>query len=147
MAELTASNAEITWNVHLANKKSGWYQFQIALDIPEATSAPQSYLRNGTVSDRSALVIDPGAREITGRKVQGGSRHTFDTGKFMGTPVYLGEIRTDDQGRLLVLGGRGQSASYGGSLACTFANNEGWHDDTSDGRAQSLFPSGTKKVR
>src|SRR5215467_184169 len=48
VAELTASNAEITWKVHLANKKSAWYQFQIALDIPEASSAPRSYLRNAT---------------------------------------------------------------------------------------------------
>ena len=133
VAELTSSNAEITWNVHLANKKSAWYQFQLALDIPEAQSAPRSYLRNISVSDRSRLVIDPGAREITGKNVQGGSRHTFDNGEFMGKPVYLGEIRTDDDGRLLVLGGRGQSASYDGSLAVTFANNEGWHDDTSDG--------------
>ena len=57
----------------------------------------------------------------------------FDTGKFLGTSVYLGEIRTDAQGRLIVLGGRGKSASYNGARAVTFANNEGWHDDTSDG--------------
>ncbi len=133
VTELTASNAEITWKVHLANKKSAWYQFQIALDIPEASSAPQSYLRNATVSDRSSLVIDPGAREITGRDVAGGPGHTFDTGTFMDKAVYLGELRTDKEGRLRVLGGRGRSASYDGSLAITFANNEGWHDDTSDG--------------
>ena len=133
VAELTQSNAEITWSVHLANKKAAWYQFQIALDVPEADSAPHSYLRNITVSDRSRLVIDPGAREITGVNVRGGSRYAFDTGQFMGIPVYLGEVRTDERGRLLVFGGRGKSASYDGSVAITFANNEGWYDDTSDG--------------
>lgn len=133
VTELTSSNAEITWNVHLANKKSAWYQFQLALDIPEAQSAPRSYLRNISVADRIRLVIDPGVREITGKNVRGDPRHTFDNGEFMGKPVYLGEIRTDEQGRLVVLGGRGESASYDGSLAVTFANNEGWHDDTSDG--------------
>jgi hypothetical protein len=46
VAELTAENAEIRWTVHLANKKSAWYQFQIALDIPEADSVPPSWLRN-----------------------------------------------------------------------------------------------------
>jgi hypothetical protein len=51
----------------------------------------------------------------------------------MGTAVYLGELRTDELGRLIVLGGRGKSASFDGSKAVTFANNEGWHDDTSDG--------------
>ena len=51
----------------------------------------------------------------------------------MDHPVYLGEISTDDAGRLIVLGGHGKSASYDGSRAITFANNEGWHDDVSDG--------------
>jgi hypothetical protein len=131
--ELTRDNAEIHWTVHLANKKSAWYQFQIALDIPEASSAPPSLLRNATVGDRAALIIDPGPRHISGRDTHGGPAHTFDTGKVMGTPVYLGEIRTDDDGRLIVLGGRGVSASYDGTRAVTFANNEAWHDDTSDG--------------
>jgi hypothetical protein len=132
VAELTPSNAEITWSVHLANKKAAWYQFQIALDIPEVDSAPHSYMRNVAVSNRDGLVINPGSREITGIKTQGPS-YAFDTGKFMGIPVYLGELRTDDQGHLLVFGGRGKSASYNGSLALTFANNEGWYDDTADG--------------
>src|SRR5215470_5579584 len=44
VAELTADNSEIHWTVHLANKKAAWYQFQIALDIPEANAAPLSLL-------------------------------------------------------------------------------------------------------
>ena len=55
------------------------------------------------------------------------------TDRFMGRPVYLGELRTDGSGRLIVLGGRGKSASYSGAQAVTFANNEGWHDDIADG--------------
>lgn len=133
VAELTPENSTIEWTVHLANKKSAWYQFQLALDIPEAEAAPPSLLRNAAVADRSQLIIDPGPRHIKGTNQQGGKRHVFDTGKFMGTPVYLGELRTDEAGRLIVLGGRGKSASFDGSKAVTFANNEGWHDDTSDG--------------
>lgn len=130
--ELTADDAKIDWQVHLANKKSAWYQFQLALDIPEAVDAPPTLLRNGTVSDRAALTIDPGARGISG-KTQHGKKHAFDNGRFMGRTVYLGELRTDDAGRLIVLGGRGVSASYDKSKAVTFANNEAWHDDVSDG--------------
>lgn len=130
--ELTADDAKIEWQVHLANKKSAWYQFQLALDIPEAADAPPTLLRNGTVSDRAALMIDPGPRKISGKK-QSGKKYAFDSGKFMGTTVYLGELRTDDAGRLIVLGGRGVSASYDKSKAITFANNEAWHDDVSDG--------------
>jgi hypothetical protein len=133
VTELTAENAEIRWTVHLANKKSAWYQFQIALDIPEADSAPPSWLRNMTIPNRASLIIDPGMRHIAGADISGGPDHTFDSGYFLGTKVYLGEIRTDNQGRLIVLGGRGKSASHNGARAVTFANNEGWHDDTSDG--------------
>src|SRR5262245_54822583 len=138
VAELTTANAEITWTVRLANKKAAWYEFQLAQDIPEAASAPTQMLRNITVSDRGALSIDPGARRISGRRVDGPA---FDTGRFMGTPVYLGELRTDEEGRLVVLGGRGVSASYDGTRAVTFANNDGWHDDVADGpvRAEVRF--------
>jgi len=131
--ELTPANAEIVWQVHLANKKAAWYQFQIALDVPEANSAPVSYLRNMAIPDRDKLAIDPGSRSISGVNAGGGSNSIFDTGKFMGRAVYLGEIRTDQAGRLLVLGGHGKSASCDGTPAVTFANNEGWYDDTSDG--------------
>lgn len=128
--ELTPANAEIVWQVRLANKKAAWYQFQIALDIPEAGSAPISYLRNMAIPDRDKLAIDPGPSSISGVNAGG---VIFDSGKFMGKPVYLGEIRTDKAGRLLVLGGHGKAASWDGTPAVTFANNEGWHDDTSDG--------------
>ncbi|MBN1208782.1 MAG: LodA/GoxA family CTQ-dependent oxidase [Myxococcaceae bacterium] len=133
VAELTSENADIEWTVHMANTKSAWYQFQLALDIPEAESAPPSLLRNATIPDRSSLIINPGTRTISGRNLKGGKKYSFDTGRFMGATVYLGELQTDKQGRLIVLGGRGKSASSNGTVAVTFANNEGWHDDVSDG--------------
>jgi len=34
--ELTAADADITWTVHLANKKASWYTFEMAFDLPEA---------------------------------------------------------------------------------------------------------------
>jgi hypothetical protein len=77
-------------------------------------------------------VIDPGARTISGTDVSG-PKYQFASGEFFGTKVYLGELRTDEAGRLLFLGGHGKSASKDGKDATTFANNEGWYDDTSDG--------------
>lgn len=133
VTELTAGNAEIVWRVHLANKKGAWYQFQIALDIPEADSAPHAFMRNVAVPDRDNLKIDPGSRAISGANTHGGPDYSFDTGKFMGKQVYLGELQTDESGRLIVLGGLGNSASFNGTPVVTFANNEGWYDDTSDG--------------
>jgi hypothetical protein len=52
--ELNPDNADIIWTVHVANRKSQWYQFQYALDIPEAVNAPDNAftLRNPKVKDR-----------------------------------------------------------------------------------------------
>jgi len=130
--ELTGegTGAAITWHVELANTKAAWYGFQLALDIPEAASAPPTTLRNAAVADRSKLAILPGARSVTGANAKPA---LFDSGAFMDRKVYLGEIFTDKAARLVVLGGRGVSASYDKSWAITFANNEGWFDDVSDG--------------
>jgi L-Lysine epsilon oxidase N-terminal/L-lysine epsilon oxidase C-terminal domain len=127
--ELTAADAQITWQVQLANQKAAWYQFQLAMDIPEAKDAPLSCLRNATVPDRKKLFIQGEKTQIAGAK----QRSKPFVGAFMDQPVYLGELHTDEAGRLIVLGGMGKSASYDGSKAITFANNEGWYDDTSDG--------------
>ncbi|WP_299158629.1 LodA/GoxA family CTQ-dependent oxidase [uncultured Tenacibaculum sp.] len=130
--ELTSDNAKITWHSHLANQKASWYQFQIALDIPDAQdpNIPPSLLRNIDVKDRSTLLIDGGAQSISEPNVKEG--HQFK-GEFQSKEVYLGEMRTDEKGRLIMLGGHGKSENINGEIAITFANNEGWYDDTSDG--------------
>ncbi|WP_420553580.1 LodA/GoxA family CTQ-dependent oxidase [Tenacibaculum aiptasiae] len=130
--ELTSDNAKITWHSHLANQKASWYQFQIALDIPDAQdpNIPPSLLRNIDVKDRSTLLIDGGAQSISTPNVKEG--HEF-RGEFQSKEVYLGEMRTDEKGRLIMLGGHGKSENLKGDIAITFANNEGWYDDTSDG--------------
>ena len=124
----------VSWRVHLANKKAAWYRFQLALDIPEGQRlAPDQYgRRNAAESDRDSLVIDPGSRGISGA---GKGPVPFDSGKIKNVPVYLGELRTDEHGRLVVLGGRGVSDSFRTPKAplTDFANNDGWYDDTSDG--------------
>ncbi len=132
--ELTAAAADITWTVHVANAKAAWYQYQLALDVPEAAEARPSQLRNQAVqgAERAQLVIDPGPRSIRGTNTSG-PPYAFDSGRFMGKPVYLGELQTDAAGRLVFLGGRGVSASSDGSRAGDFANNDKWHDDVSDG--------------
>jgi hypothetical protein len=138
--ELTADNAQIEWTVHLANQKAQWFRFIAALDIPE-TAKLTIPRRNSTVvgADRAALMIDPGPRRIEGASAGGDARHKFDTGTFKTNPVYLGELQTDEDGHLLVLGGRGKSASpshapiFTEADPATFANADDWYDDTSDG--------------
>jgi len=138
VSEVTSDLADIEWTVQVANQKAAWYQFQLALDIPEASdpNLPPSKRRNANVTgaSRKNLAIDPGPRTISGPN-RSGDPYKFDSGEFYGTPVYLGELQTDDAGRLIFLGGMGLSASkQGETIPLTdFANNDGWHDDVSDG--------------
>ena len=140
--EITAADATIQWRVEIANMKAGWYMFNNALDLVGA-AIPSQY-RNLTVTDRSRLIISPTPLSIIG-KSQSGDQYRFDDGEFMGTKVPLGELRTDEQGRLIFLGGDGHSASYTNATAVTFANNDTWHDDVSDGpvRATVTLKDGT----
>ncbi len=126
------ADTDIRWTVELANHKAAWYNFELALDIPEAATATPSTRRNASITHRSSLSITPGPRSIAAPGAQGDDYH-FTGGSCFGLPVPLGELRTDDRGRLLVFGGHGKSASYDGKPPTTFANNDGWYDDTSDG--------------
>jgi len=117
--ELTSADADITWTVHLCNKKAG-------------TPARNSGV---TGADRAGLTIDPGPRSLTGPT----QAAKFDTGVFKipgqsALTIPLGEVRTDVDGRLLVLGGFGTSkSSPPGPLNGDFLDNDNWCDDVSDG--------------
>ena len=107
--------------VALANRKAAWHRFEgLKRNTP---------LRNAQIVDRNSLIIDPGPRSIRGPS----GAEKFDTGEFRGKVVPLGEIRTERSGRLLVLGGFGDSGSPTNAKLTEFANNDGWYDDISDG--------------
>ncbi|HTW70454.1 MAG TPA: LodA/GoxA family CTQ-dependent oxidase [Acetobacteraceae bacterium] len=146
----TPDVAEIRWSVHLANKKASWYTFQTYLG--EYGYAPNHSLRNADVkatADRQKLIIDPGPRSIAGRN-SGGPGAPVEFSRTSIPPGYhgnfppptlkpyaidtLGGLRTDGQGRLLVLGGHGHAGSTIDPPAIQeYANNDGWFDDTADG--------------
>jgi hypothetical protein len=143
-------DVDITWSVEVANTKAAWYDFDLAMDIPEfdgsAGTPPQSSkLRNADAPDRTQLAISPRSREIRGRGTQG-AQYRFDDGAFFGKSVPLGELRTDDEGHLLFLPAFGHSASKDQKPAKTFANNPGWHDDVADGPVQAVVKVGGKPV-
>lgn len=130
--EITAKEARINWRVEVANLKAGWYEFLHCMDLPSQQVFEPSR-RNADVEgdDRHQLSIRPTARQVCGVDMQS---EPFDDGTFFGKPVYLGELRTDWNGRLLFFGGHGKSEpKVPGTKPVTFANNDGWHDDTCDG--------------
>ena len=141
IGEITSDQAEIEWQVHVANTKADWFQFRAAMDLSESADL-ESPRRNADIKGdaRKDLRIDPGPRKIKGPNQSGDKKKHVFNGKFLGTPVSLGEIRTDAKGRLIFLGGLGKSASvpagkpvFNPADEFTFNNADGWYDDSSDG--------------
>lgn len=127
--------AKIEWTVHLVNRKAAARRFE-ENNKPAATNPGDVYpapaaakWRNGGVAARGSLVIDPGAKTLDGPNQAAG----FNTGQVMGVLVPLGEMRTQADGALIVTGGAGRSGSFDNQPLQTFADNDGWYDDTSDG--------------
>ncbi|MGB9369043.1 MAG: LodA/GoxA family CTQ-dependent oxidase [Xanthobacteraceae bacterium] len=129
VGEVTADDAKIEWKVDLCNRKGALGQAAIDHHVPNGVDHP-AQPRNDDVLDRKTLIIrNPQPVTISGKNQ---AAEEFN-GKFLGKSVYLGELRTDAKGRLLVLGGRGKSESPAGIELTQFMNNKGWHDDASDG--------------
>lgn len=121
------SNTTITWTVHLVNKKAAGKNFP-----PLQTSD-----RNAGY-DRNGLTIDAGIQEISGTDqtvgpLQGDIRFIRNGITESSTTVKIGDLKTDEAGRLIVLGGHGLSRSPLGRPMTNFANNDGWYDDVADG--------------
>lgn len=142
--ELTLDDGvEIEWHVTVANLKAGWYEFTNALDLPDGLSITATKRNADTNSGRFRLDITPPTRTIAGRDLSGPG-YIFE-GRFFATLVYLGELRTDSQGRLLFLGGRGLAAPHWpGTKPTTFANNALWFDDIADGPVRARVTIGGK---
>jgi len=138
------------WSVHLANKKATWYQYSELqgnlLYGPQNSYSNQNVpFRNPDVhgeNERQKLIIDPGPRTIGGPLQSIG----FEQGNAPagypvsyppkvvkhGTPVLtLGDLYTDNLGRLIVVGGYGHAG--GNEPLTSYGGSNSWHDDISDG--------------
>jgi peptidoglycan hydrolase-like protein with peptidoglycan-binding domain len=129
--ELTSSDAEIRWTVQLANRKAAAAKFPPQVGGRRNSSMPEDR--------RDELIVDSGRRSVAGI-----DQHVALYGCFLGEPVQLGALRTDNAGRLIVLGGHGRSHSPSNAPVEHYANNDGWHDDVGDGPvcAQIRFANG-----
>jgi hypothetical protein len=127
--ELTAPEATVTWRVSLANAKAAWYEFETPFDIPGAEPASR---RNDDMrgDERAKLVVAPPEKSVRGAAAK---PVPLDGGEFLGQPVTLGELMTDEAGRLVVLPGPGRGFTNGSSSLTNFAGNDGWADDVCDG--------------
>lgn len=153
IGELKDQDAKIEWRVHLANTKAAWYGFNNPLDNGELAPGLPGQKRNQYfVSDEQReqmLVINGGEKTIQGADINKGGddwRYQFEGTFWNEEKVKLGKLKTDDQGRLIVIPPDGVSNSPTNAPITSFADNDGWHDDWCDGPVQASveLSDGTK---
>lgn len=134
----------IGWQVHLVNKKADFFKF--AGTYGQVSANPEGK-RN---DDKKNWIMDPLPRKISGpnqgykdsfRFKKGTSEDPSKEKWIDGQPEehqYLGELLTDEKGRLKIIGGKGIAATVIKKSKLTDAfNNPGWYDDVSDGLVQA----------
>jgi hypothetical protein len=128
------AGATVTWAVTLENKKSA---------VKRNGEPPVSPTRPQVAADLQSMLIKGGTQEVSGANqtsnpFKGPFATTAPNGQPFNVEVELGQLRTDAQGRLIVLGGKGFSSAppnvpIGGPGGTTFYKNPKWHDDVADG--------------
>ena len=135
---VAGSGIEIEWSVSVANRKAAG--FRIADTLARVASPG---LRNDGL-DRNKLVISANGA-VTGSGANGpvlSGTIEFAKPKATGTKVtdiVLAKLRTDDVGRLLVVGGPGTSGSPLNASIDVFSDNDGWYDSVSDGPVSAIL--------
>jgi hypothetical protein len=129
---VAGKHVEIEWSVSLANRKAAGFRIEDTL-----ARAPNPGLRNNGL-DRKKLVISADG-SVAGAGTSGpelSGTIEFANPNTTGTKVpniILAKLRTDDAGRLLVVGGPGTSGSPLNASIDVFSDNDGWYDSVSDG--------------
>ena len=129
--EITSAEAQIDWEVHLANRKAAAPRFD------------DNGRRNDGVPE-SKLIIDAGRQHISvAEQCMKRLRGSFQGSADHAIEVTLGDLLTDSAGRLIILGGFGASQSVAPTAELQkiehYANNDDWCDDTSDGPVRATI--------
>jgi L-lysine epsilon oxidase-like protein len=124
----------VTWSVTLANIKSA---------VTRPAEPPIAPTRPKVPPGNIDQIIQGGTKTISGRSASSDTFNgVYKTKAADGSPfkadVKLGQLKTDSDGNLIVLGGDGFSSApsatpLGAPLPNTYYRNPNWHDDVADG--------------
>jgi L-lysine epsilon oxidase-like protein len=173
-----ARAVKITWTVHLANRKASFCAFHGqagADDTHKVGNKIEPFFFSTSYTNQAGqdlkarnfdvkalaerqkvLVLDGKPQTINGGDVATVRHFAIDhdlkkkkdNGETKLKIKTLGELRSDSDGRLIVLGGMGQSdvdLGLGSATIGDFANNDGWFDDVSDGPVDAELTIGNVK--
>jgi hypothetical protein len=134
------AGSEVRWTVTLANKKDAVMRTSLPITESDNQTPPPLPQLDPTRANRAiaAQGVAPAAHQPAVAL-----RGTYLTATPFEEAVFLGELQTQKDGHLLVLGGHGISRSpegkpigeefLNGEPGGGFYNNRGWYDDVSDG--------------
>ena len=133
MAEIVPTTSiKIKWTVRLANRKAAGAKILDTLG-----RKPQPGLRNKGFNREKLVISAEGSIEgsdSVGSPLTGSIEFAQGTSKGQVVKdINLATLRTDANGRLVVVGGPGTSGSPFNSPLPSFADNDGWYDSVSDG--------------
>ncbi len=144
--EVTTTEADVTWQVQVVNRKAAAPRFAVGGN----RNLNPAIRRNGAkntddLSDPAnlPLIINPG--KLTVGTDTGSPNIATLAGMFRGTVVQLGKISVESAtGRLVFVGGKGISDTVPSGLGLSttpgdFADNDNWFDDTADGTVEATI--------
>jgi hypothetical protein len=110
------AGARIEWTVRLVNMKDA---VERSAGNPPKPPIDGQRIRPVKVAGRADRIIDSGPATVSGSNSSGPAL----AGTYRGVAVKLGELRTDQDGRLVVLGGSGRTESPEGAALGDFYSN------------------------
>ena len=140
-----APGVEIEWTVQLANRKAAARQI-FGDGSGTLTRNTAAKFRNGGF-ERDQLVI-AASSSIKNAAAAAATRMTgsiaFAKAKKVRRvdDIELATLRTDDGGRLIVIGGPGTAGSPENKKLERFSDNDGWYDSVSDGPVSAILRIG-----
>ena len=131
---------DIRWTVALANRKASFFEFHGTNGEDPGAAFIKARRNSKIVAQRDTKLELSAQNDVAGKSAPAKELKP----SVPGIPIdYLGEIRTDGSGRLVVLGGRGVAKAstavatavgiVGAAPLAQYANNRAWFDDVSDG--------------
>ena len=119
----------IEWDVHLVNSKAAYGSLNPGIDLKDLTidSSTSDPKKPGQRRPVAIAGRNKGKQPLTGLLKASAPP----------TEVKLGDILTDPQGRLIVLGGHGKAGTWLADNPPSSIHNAGWWDDTSDGKVRA----------
>ena len=141
-----APDVHIEWTVQLANRKAAARQIFGKGSGTLTRNAAATFRNAGFDRDKLVIAAAASIENVAGAAAtrMSGAIAFVKAKKVLHSveDIALATLRTDDAGRLIVVGGPGTAASPANTKVEAFSDNDGWYDSVSDGPVSATLRIG-----